>query len=231
MKKPTPTEQRVILPNVSWPQFEALLAELGEERTTRLTYDRGKLELMNPLPEHDRCHRLIESLILVAVDELQLMVETIAPILLKAGDRQRAAELDAGYYYQRPDYQQPDYQQPDYQQPAPIHSSNQLDLTQSPPPDLVVEIAINKSTLDKLNIYADLAIPEVWRYVTEPGEAVLKGNLLMYQLQNYQYIPVETSTLFPVLSAHRVLEFIEQSDSLGLTQALKVLRHWFQETL
>lgn len=39
--------------DVSWQEFEALLAELNEQRITRLAYDRGTLEIMVPLPEHE----------------------------------------------------------------------------------------------------------------------------------------------------------------------------------
>jgi Uma2 family endonuclease len=214
MRKPTPNEQRVVLPSVSWSEFETLLKELGSNRTTRLTYDRGQLEMMTPLPEHDRCNRLIESLVMVLVDELRLSIEPMLPIFLKAGDRQRAAELDAGYYLQT----------------LASHSHpTEVDLTQQPPPDLVVEIAINKSTLDKLKIYADLGIPEIWRYITKVGDDVLKGSLLIYQLQDYQYVQRESSVAFPMLSSDRILQFIQQSDSIGLVQALQILRHWAQE--
>lgn len=66
-KKPKPSEQRLVLEKISWQQFEALLTEMGADRTARFTYDRGRLELMTPLEEHDRsmlasphplpCHR------------------------------------------------------------------------------------------------------------------------------------------------------------------------------
>jgi len=42
----------VILKNVSWQEFEAILEELGE-RAARLAYDDGTLEIMTPLPEHE----------------------------------------------------------------------------------------------------------------------------------------------------------------------------------
>ncbi len=36
-----------------------------------------------------------------------------------------------------------------------------------PPPDLAVEIDISSSWLDRLEIYATLKVPEVWRFVGE----------------------------------------------------------------
>jgi len=40
-------------------------------------------------------------------------------------------------------------------------------LTQDPPPDLVVEIDITSSSLNRFQIYATLGVPELWRYDEE----------------------------------------------------------------
>jgi len=46
---PTSAEQRVLLNNISWQTFETLLAEIGDNRASRLAYDQGQLEIMTPL--------------------------------------------------------------------------------------------------------------------------------------------------------------------------------------
>ena len=43
----------ITIPNVSWEEFELILQELGEKRSTRVAYSRGTLEIMVPLPEHE----------------------------------------------------------------------------------------------------------------------------------------------------------------------------------
>ncbi|MEO1744540.1 MAG: Uma2 family endonuclease, partial [Cyanobacteria bacterium J06629_9] len=45
--------QRLLLRNISWSEFEAILEELGNRRSTRIAYDNGLLEIMAPLPEHE----------------------------------------------------------------------------------------------------------------------------------------------------------------------------------
>ena len=52
-----PTEQRVIVHSVSWGTYERLLTDLADQSSTRLTYDRGRLEIMCPLPAHEECNR------------------------------------------------------------------------------------------------------------------------------------------------------------------------------
>lgn len=211
-KKPTTTEQRVVLPNVSWQQFEQLLVELGAERQARLTYARGNLELMTPIEEHDRCNKLIESLLLVLADELALPLTPVMPILLKQPQLGCATEPDACYYAGSP--------------PA---IAGEIDLTQDPAPDLLVEVAFTKSAIDKLPLYAAMAIPEVWRYLTTPGDQVLKGQLIMYRLADQRYLEQPTSAIFPFLTAQRVLEFLEQSDAISLAAALRLLRSWIKD--
>lgn len=40
---------RVILHDVSWQEFEAILEELGDHRAARLAYNQGNLEIRMPL--------------------------------------------------------------------------------------------------------------------------------------------------------------------------------------
>jgi hypothetical protein len=48
-----PPGQRVV-EEVSWPTFEAIVEELGEHRDTRMAYSKGTLEIVAPLPEHEK---------------------------------------------------------------------------------------------------------------------------------------------------------------------------------
>lgn len=211
LKKPVVTEQRVVLPNVSWQQFETLLSELGVERQTRLTYLRGKLEMMTPVEAHERCSKLIDSLILVLADELKVPLTPVLPVLLKHEAMGCATEPDACYYLED------------------RSPRSEIDLGQEMPPDLLVEVALTKSSVEKLPIYETLEIPEVWRYITTLGDDMLKGKLLIYHLQSNGYVEQSSSLAFPFLSAARILEFLEQSDSMSLATALRVLRAWVQE--
>ncbi|MGW8257593.1 MAG: hypothetical protein ACWGMZ_08920, partial [Thermoguttaceae bacterium] len=52
------TENRVILSDISWPTFEALVADAAH-RGSRFIYDRGNLEIISPSLEHERLSRLI----------------------------------------------------------------------------------------------------------------------------------------------------------------------------
>jgi Uma2 family endonuclease len=213
-KAPKPSEQRIVLKDVSWQQFESILAEMGADRTTRFTFDRGRLEMMTPLEEHDRCHKLIESLILVLADVMQLPVEGYKAPTLKRLDLGIAAEPDTGYYIQHE---------------REIHGKATINLATDPPPDIVLDVALNKSTVDRLALYAALGVPEVWRYASQPGDDFLKGSLQIYTLDGTRYVDSSSGFAFPFLPAGRILQFIDESDALGLMSALRSLREWLQD--
>lgn len=210
------SEQRVVLDKISWQKFENILAELGAERTTRFAYYRGRMEMMNPYEEHERYRKLIESLLLVLADETYLKVVGFSSALLQQPEVQCAIEPNACFYISHA--------------PQMLGKTN-LDLSQDPLPDLVLDIAFTSSTFDKLPIYAALGIAEVWSYTSNNSSPTPEHQLSIYQLQNQQYFASETSLAFSFLPAARVLEFIEQSDSLGLVQSLQLLRAWVQERI
>ena len=56
-----PPGQRVLLQDVDWSEFEAILEELGEQRAARIAYEQQTLEIMTPLPEHEADKVLING--------------------------------------------------------------------------------------------------------------------------------------------------------------------------
>lgn len=48
-----PAEARVLLRGVSWQTFKALMADIGEDRSCRIAYDQGMLEIMVPYEQHE----------------------------------------------------------------------------------------------------------------------------------------------------------------------------------
>ena len=204
----TPAEQRVLLSNISWQLFESLLQEMGEQRSTRLAYHKGKLELMTPLWKHENRNRLIEHLVIALLEELNLEYSPGGYVTLKRSERAAGKEPDSCYYIQNQ---------------ARVRGKKDIDLTQVPPPDLAVEIDITSSSLNQLNIYADLGVPEVWRY---DGR-----RLQIYQLQNGEYVECDFSLTFPLLPATKVEEFLEQCQNLGVTAAVRQFRQWIRNQL
>ncbi|MBA3923478.1 MAG: Uma2 family endonuclease, partial [Nostocaceae cyanobacterium] len=51
------------IPDVSWEEFESILLELGDKRSARVAYSKGILEIMVPLPEHEKPKDLVSDLV------------------------------------------------------------------------------------------------------------------------------------------------------------------------
>lgn len=48
-----PPGQTVVLANISWKEFEAIVEDFGESCSSRIAYNNGRLEIMTSLPEHE----------------------------------------------------------------------------------------------------------------------------------------------------------------------------------
>ncbi len=202
---PIPAEQRTCLRDISWELFENLLSEIGNDGSTRLAYYQGTLEFMTPLPEHERPIRRIDTLVVELATALNLPLDLLGSTAIERPELKAGKEPDACYYLQN-----------EYL----IRNKTQLDFTQDPPPDLALEVDITNSSIDKLALYATLGIPELWRY---------DGTVLtFYSLDNGTYQIVDRSVSFPILSAAKVLEFLDECQSSGVSNAVRSLREWIR---
>ncbi|MFB8790425.1 MAG: Uma2 family endonuclease [Potamolinea sp.] len=197
-------EQRVVFHNISWQAYEQILAALAESRSSRLTYDRGTLEITMPLEEHESATRLIELFIRILVVELGLKIKTMGSTTLNRPDLQKGAEPDNCYYIQN----------------QPKVAGKKVDLNTDPPPDLIAEVDITHTDINKLDLYASMGVPEFWRY---------NGQILrIYQLQDRQYSEVENSPTFSLAIKERLYQFLQECQ-VDEVQAEKAFRAWVQE--
>lgn len=214
-KKSVITEKRILLKKVNWTKFNEILAELGRDRTVHLTYDRGQLEMMTPLEIHDRAQRLLDSLLIVVADEADETLHRLGSILLMQPQEGLAIQPFAAYYLDYP--------------PAPI-TTRELDLSAIAPPDLVVDVMLGEGNMNRSALFEALQIPELWRYRIQTSEGAVQGTLEILQLTSAGYKATAESLAFPHLTVTKIQEFVAESDTLGLTQALTLLRSWAAET-
>ncbi|MBD2137427.1 Uma2 family endonuclease [Anabaena sp. FACHB-1237] len=197
-------EQRVVFHNISWENYQQILAALGQNRASRLIYDQGTLEITMPLEEHESAARLIELFIRILVVESNLKIKTMGSTTLNRDDLQRSAEPDNCYYIQN--------------QPKVV--GKKVDLNVDPPPDLIVEVDITHTDINKLTFYASMGVPEFWRY---------NGKILrIYQLQKHEYIEVEKSPTFPHITKEQLYQFL-QDCQIDEVQAEKSFRAWVKQ--
>jgi Uma2 family endonuclease len=199
-------ERRVVLRNITWQGYQQLQGILGEIRTAKITFDRGILEITMPLEEHEFSGRLIERMIIILVVELGLNVKTMGSTTLDRSDLDRGAEPDNAYYIQN----------------QPRVSGRKVDLATDPPPDLVVEVDITHTDINKPALYASMGVPEFWRYDGREWR--------IYQLEGTEYLEVSNSPTFPIVSKEKFYEFlvVAQRDEV---EAEVNLREWVRSMI
>jgi Uma2 family endonuclease len=199
-------EQKVILYNVSWETYEKLLADLADQSSTRLTYDQGTLEIMTPSNEHEIYNRTIALLVEIIAEELSIDIASLGSSTFKRDDLERGFEPDSCFYIEN--------------EPR-IAGKVQFDLAVDPPPDLVIEVDITSRSLPKFPIYAQLGVPEIWRY---DGQM-----LFMYELAGDQYTESDYSATFPWLTSSVLADFLQKSKTLKRTDLLRSFREMVRE--
>jgi Uma2 family endonuclease len=86
-------EQRILLYNFSWDEYDTLLRVLGD-RPIRITYDRGNIELMSPSRVHERYKGLFGRLIEALTEELNRPCESAGSMTFRREDLERGLEPD-----------------------------------------------------------------------------------------------------------------------------------------
>jgi Uma2 family endonuclease len=95
---------RVVLHNIYWQQFENLLVDLGGHRAARIAYDRGTLEIMTPLPEHEFYKEIIGDAIKDVAECLDRNYESYGSTTWKSRYAEAGLEPDNCFYRKTSQY-------------------------------------------------------------------------------------------------------------------------------
>lgn len=196
-------EQRVVLRDLSWEAYLKILDALPQSRGSRLTYDDGVLEITVPLETHEFSGRLIECFIRTLVELMGMRMKTMGSTTMNYPHLKKGAEPDNAYYIQN----------------QPLVKGREVDFSQDPPPDLVVEVDITHTDIAKNQFYSNIGVPEFWRFNGKVWR--------VYQLQEGVYVEAEVSPTFPQVPKERLYAFLEQAKEDEI-EAVQSLRAWWQ---
>lgn len=199
----TLAETRTALENISWQTFKAMLTDMSNQRSTRLAYDNGILEIMSPLMLHENSNHLIEVFIGVLCEEMGLEIKRAGSLTLTRDDLEWGGEPDSSYYIQNEFL---------------VRDKENIDISTDLPPDLVLEVEYSRPKVDKLKLYAAIGIPEFWRY---------NGTVLqIYVLSGGQYSEVQLSPTFALIPVKEIPRFIQESRKNGEISTTRAFRNW-----
>ena len=201
-----PPAEIIHLSGISWKTYETLLAEMSDRRL-RLTYNRGNLEIMAPSTGHERFKKVAGRFVETMAEELRIRIEPLGSTTFKR-PQLSGAEPDECFYIDNIEA---------------VRGKKRLDLNEDPAPDLVIEIDVTSSSQNRLQVYADLGVAEVWVYNGE--------SLVIQQLQNGTYITSPTSQFFPNLPILEIAIFLQQAGQTDYLELVKAFRNWVRSQL
>ncbi len=201
-----PPDEIIRLSGISWTTYETLLEELSDRRL-RLTYNRGNLEIMAPSPEHELNKRVLGRFIETIAEEFEISIYPLGSTTFKKMNLS-GAEPDECFYIRNI---------------AAVQGKKRLNMEEDSAPDLVLEIDITSSSENRLQVYADLGVAEVWIYNGE--------SLAIQQLQNDSYIVTQTSQFFAGLSIADIASWLQRSTTMDYLALVKAFRGWVQSQI
>ncbi len=199
-------EKRMTFWDLDWQSFKQIQQLLTERTRALFTYDNGVLEITMPLEEHERCARLIELFIRILVVELGMKIKTMGSTTLDREDLLRSAEPDNGYYIQN----------------YTLVADHEINLEVDPAPDLVVEVDITRTDINKNRLYASMGVPEFWRFNGQEWKILT--------LADGEYLERDRSPTFPIVEKTDLYQFLEAA-FLDEVSAEIAFRQWVRQQI
>lgn len=207
---PSVVRDRLFLDNVDWRTYTRFLYLFAERSGYRLTYDRGRLEIMSPLPEHEWDAEFLGRLAIALTEELGLTIRSGGSTTLRRRRRRRGLEPDKCYWITN--------------EPA-LRGKRRINLRVDPPPDLAIEVDVTSSSLDRMSIYATLGIPEVWR--------IDNRTVTFHALDanRKKYTAVRHSLSFPKVTPADLMNFMAMCAGQDENSVIRQFRAWVRQQI
>lgn len=202
-----PPQQYLRLSCVPWKAYVSWTDDLGP-RHLRVTYDQGEMEIMTLSPKHENRKKRLARLVEALCEEMRIDLASYGSMTMRRERLSRGLEGDESYWIEHE---------------AIVRDREEIDLEVDPPPDLILEIEVSRSALNRMAIYAALKVPEVWRWDGKTLRVCLLSADGTYRESN-------RSRAFPFLPLDEVARFLT-SKGVSETQLLRSFRAWVREQM
>ena len=201
-----PPEQRIVLHDVTWETYEQLLANFADRSAPRLAYDRGVLEIVSPTPRHEEDNQALATVVATIAEELGIDFRPMGSTTFRRVRLKQGFEADSSFYIVNQRF---------------ARDLAEIDPKTDPPPDLVIEVDVSHSSLDKMPIYAGLGVQEVWRCRAD--------RVTIHVLESGTYRVADDSRVLPPLTGDRLTGFLLQSREQRRLTWIRAVRAWARE--
>jgi Uma2 family endonuclease len=187
----------IVFKDVSWRFYEAMLREF-DEQPSRINYSRGTLEIMTLSIEHERYKSVLGGMLILLSLTFRLRMTNGGSSTLKRLTKRKGLEADQCYWIAN--------------EPL-VRTKKRINLKTDPPPDLVIEIDVMHSVVNREKIYAALGVPEM-------GVLNRDATMKAFALDNGVWREIEYSLSFPFL---RVADLTPFTARIGVDDDTSVL--------
>ena len=187
-----PEERHTISP-VSWSQYETLLSEIGYQSSYHISYLNGVLEIVAPSRRHESGKTRIGTLLEIYFLETNIEYFPTGSTTFRKPEQEVGVEPDESYC---------------------IGTDKEF-------PDLVIEVVVTSGGINRLAIYQQLGIQEVW-FWSEDRLAIyhLRQNLDQFTA-NFGYEAINRSQVLPELNIELLTKSIQNPSPLAAAKAFR----------
>lgn len=187
-------EEKRITTGVSWQQYEALLADLGDSNAYRVAYLDGVLEIVAPSRRHESGKTRIGTLIEVYFLETETEYFPTGSTTFRKEERQAGGEPDESYC---------------------IGTDKEF-------PDLAVEVVITSGGINRLELYRRLEVREVWFWQNNNLSIYHKREDIPFEfISTFGYEKINQSELLPDLDLEILVECLKITNPLAAAREFR----------
>lgn len=206
-------ETRIAVRGASWRLYELWVDSLPPRSSIRMAFDGEDLEIMTKGPKHEDYRSLLGKFVGEISVDLSIPHKCLGETTWKRPKIARGLEADQCYGF-RPEK---------LAAVAAAKPRDSHDVDDYPNPDLVIEIDLSPSLIDRASIYPALRVTESWRFDGETAVIERLGANGHYEeVSSSTWISVRSTDIVPWLTAE------DTSDELAWGRKL---RQWVRETL
>ena len=188
-----PEEKRIVT-GVSWQQYEALVADLGDNSGYRIAYLDKVLEIVSPSRRHEKGKTRIGDLLLIYFLETDTEYFPTGSTTFRKEDRQAGGEPDESYC---------------------IGTDKDF-------PDIAIEVVVTSGGINRLELYRRLGVREVWFWQNENFSLYyLREETPAQFRQTFGYERIDRSEILPNLDINLLAECLTNSNPLAAAKEFR----------
>jgi Uma2 family endonuclease len=182
----TPTEDKiVVVRGLAWDDYQRMLEVRGEASAPRFAFLGGELEIMTPSRPHESIKSRISLLVAVWCETKAIDFSAYGSWTLENRSAELGLEPDECYVFGA--------------------------VAEPERPDLAIEVVWTRGGLKKLEIYAELGVPEVWFW--------RRGRITVHVLEEGRYVDSAGSHALPGIDLDQLAGFLDRpTDSQAMRE-------------